>query len=326
MCSLGGLVEQRIGKLLGLFVDFPRLSGERPLLLAPGMTRLAFALTLIVAVAACGSDANPNAPSTAATANLPDLTTAVINGRVAGGSIAAVFETTGAGAGAGMTVSVEGTTVQSTVNGAGQFVLADVPPGLVRLRFTGAGANAGLTLGTVGAGESVNVTVVVDGDKAALQEKTQGNAREIEGRIESIDGNSLIVAARTVTISAATIIRHGETSMSPSELEAGQRVHVKGTVTGAGETAATAATLILVQNVNTQIGVNLEGTVSGLAGTASAFSFIVQGRTVRGTTDTEFKGGKSPSFAGLSNGRRVHVQGSQQNGFVQASRITLQGN
>jgi hypothetical protein len=288
------------------------------------MKRLLIAISLTAALAACGNADNPNAPSPAGSEALPGASTAVINGRVAAGSIAAVFETSGAGA--GMTVSVEGTTVQSTVNGAGQFVLANVPPGLVLLRFSGACAIAGLALVSVNAGVSVSVTVVVDGDTALLQEKTQGNAREIEGRIESIDGSTLIVAARTVTVSGATVIRHGETPLTASELAVGQRVHVKGTVTGTGETASTAATLILVQNMNTDLGVNLEGTVSGLTGTASAFEFIVKGRTVRGTADTEFKGGKSPAFSGLANGRKVHVQGSQQNGFVQASRITLQGN
>jgi hypothetical protein len=136
----------------------------------------------------------------------------------------------------------------------------------------------------------------------------------------------LKVAGRTVTVGAGTVIRHGETPMTQAQLEVGQRVHVKGTVTGTGATAVTTATLILVQNVDTSGKVNLQGTVSGLTGTASAFEFVVDGRTVKGTAATTFKGGQSPSFTGLANGGKVHVQGSQQNGFVQAESVTLQGN
>jgi hypothetical protein len=80
-----------------------------------------------------------------------------------------------------------------------------------------------------------------------------------------------------------------------------------------------------VQNVDTSGKVNLQGNVSGLTGTVSAFEFVVDGRTVKGSAATEFKGGRSPSFTGLTNGRQVHVQGSQQNGFVQADTVILQG-
>jgi len=80
-----------------------------------------------------------------------------------------------------------------------------------------------------------------------------------------------------------------------------------------------------VQNFNTSVPVNLEGTVSGLTGTAAAFQFTVDGRTVKGDATTEFKGGgKSPSFADLANGDDVHVKGTQREGFVQAERINFE--
>ena len=255
----------------------------------------------------------------------PVSQTAAIHGTVAGGTSGALFTTTN-GAGAGMTVAVQGTNIQATTNGVGQFTLSNVPAGTnVVLHFSGAGANAKLPLGTLGAGETVTITVAVDGDDVQVQEKTQGNAREIEGRIESIDGTTLKVRARTVMVTPSTAIRHGSTTMTIDQLEVGQRVHVRGTVAGEGETAVTTATEIKVQNVNTTLPVNLQGTVSGLTGTAAAFEFVVQGRTVKGDTATDFKGGKSPSFDKLADGNKVHVQGTQQNGYVQASRVTLQG-
>ena len=278
---------------------------------------------MTLAVAACGSSSSPTAPSPAGNA-APSATTAVINGTVAGGASASMFNTTN-GAGAGMTVSVQGTTITTTVNGAGQFQLTSVPPGTTVLVFNGVGANAQLNLGTLLAGQTTTITVIVNGVDATLEDKIQGSDREIEGRIEAITGSTIKVAGRTVTVGATTVIRHGDTTMTLSQLAIGQRVHVKGTVTGEGATATTAATLILVQNMNTSIPTNLEGTVSDLTGTAAAFEFKIGSSVVRGTTATEFKGGKSPSFTELANGGKVHVKGMQQNGYVQAESITLQG-
>jgi len=285
------------------------------------MTRLLSALTLILAVAACGSASSPTGPAPANTAP-PTATTAVISGTVSGAASAGLF-TTNNGAAAGMTVTVQGTNITTTVNGTGQFQLTNVPPGTIVLVFSGAGANAQLNLGAIPAGTTVTINVVVSGSSATLEEKTQGNDREIEGRIESIAGSTLRVAGRTVTVGASTVIRHGNTPMTLTQLAVGQRVHVKGIVSGTGTTATTAATLIIVQNMNTSIPVNLDGTVSGLTGTASAFQFTLDGRTVRGTSATEFKGGRSPSFAGLANGDKVHVKGTLQEGFVLAERINL---
>ncbi|MEX2269939.1 MAG: DUF5666 domain-containing protein [Vicinamibacterales bacterium] len=288
------------------------------------MTRLIPALSLIFALAACGGSSSPTAPSPAANDAAPTATTGAIAGTIAGGTSAALFNTNGAAA--GMTVTIEGTNLTVTVNGAGQFVINNVPAGTpIVLRFNGAGANAQLSIGIVNAGQTMTITVVVNGDRAELQEKTQGSDKEIEGRIESIQGSTLNVAGRTVTVGASTVIRHGDTTMTLSQLAVGQRVHVKGTITGTGTTASTTATLIIVQNMNTSVPVNLQGTVSGLTGNASGFQFLVDGSTVKGAAATEFKGGKSPSFAGLANGDKVHVKGSQENGFVQAESITLQG-
>ncbi len=288
------------------------------------MKRLTLALMLTVSAAACGGASNPTAPSQAATDATPGATTAAIHGTVAGATSAALFNTMNGGA-AGMTVTVQGTTITTTVNGAGQFQLTSVPAGTTVLVFNGVGANAQLNIGELLAGQTATITVIVNGVDATLEDKIQGSDREIEGRIDSIQGSTLKVAGRTVTVGASTVIRHGDTAMTLSQLAAGQRVHVKGTVTGTGTTATTAATLIIVQNMNTSIPVNLEGTVSDLTGTATAFEFKIGSRVVRGTAATEFKGGKSPSFAGLANGGKVHVKGAQQNGFVQAESVTLQG-
>ena len=288
------------------------------------MKRLAISLSLMIAAAACGASSTPTSPDPA-TGSTTSSSTGAIHGTVAGAASASTFSTTN-GAGAGLTVTIEGTSISATVNGAGQFTLANVPAGTpLVLRFNGVGANAQISIGTVNAGQTMTITVVVEGDRVELQEKTQGSDKEIEGRIESIQAGTLRVAGRTVSVGASTVIRHGDTTMTLSQLAVGQRVHVKGTVSGTGATATTTATLIIVQNMNTSIPANLEGTVSDLTGSASAFEFKVGSSAVRGGATTEFKGGTSPSFAGLANGGKVHVKGAMQNGFVLAESVTLQG-
>jgi hypothetical protein len=289
-----------------------------------GMKRLAIALSLVFAAAACGGSSTPTGPDPAVGGSTSS-STGTIHGTVAGGATASTTSNT-TGAGAGLTVTIEGTNISATVNGAGQFALSNVPAGTpIVLRFNGVGANAQINVGNVNPGQTMTITVVVAGDTAQLEEKTQGSDKEIEGRLESIQGSTLIVAGRTVTVGASTVIRHGDTTMTLSQLAVGQRVHVKGTVSGTGTTATTTATLIIVQNMNVSIPMNLEGSVSDLAGTASAFEFKIGSSVVKGTGSTEFKGGKSPSFTALANGGKVHVKGSMQNGFVQAETITLQG-
>lgn len=290
------------------------------------MKRVILAASAIVALAACGGSGSPTSPEPAL-GGLPSPTTASISGTIAGASSAQLLASTaGNAAAAGMTVTIAGTTLSTSVNSLGQFLFSTVPPGAaVVLRFDGAGASAQLPIGTLTAGETLTLTVTVNGGSAAIQSQTRGNGKEIEGRIESILPGTIVVAGRTVTVDAATTIRRGETVMTFAELIVGMRVHVKGTPTGSGETATTAASQIIVQNVNTSVPVNLQGTVSNLTGTASAFELKVQGRTVKGGATTTFKGGKSPSFAGLANGGKVHVKGTQQNGYVQATTVTLQG-
>jgi hypothetical protein len=288
------------------------------------MRRLFTALTLTLAVAACGSATSPTSPA-AANDPGPSASTAAIHGTIAGGGTSAALFNTTNGAGAGMTVTVQGTNITTTVNGAGQFQLTSIPAGTTVLVFNGVGANAQLNLGTLLAGQTTTITVVINGTSAELEQKTVNGDTEIEGRIESITGTTLKVATHSVTVTPTTIIRHGDTTMTAAQLAAGQRVHVKGNTTGTGTAAMTTATTILVQNMNTSIPVNLQGTVSGLTGSAAAFEMTVDGRLVKGTSATEFKGGKSPSFSELANGDKVHVNGAQQNGFVAAEAVTLQG-
>lgn len=88
-------------------------------------------------------------------------------------------------------------------------------------------------------------------------------------------------------------------------------------VTAGGGTAANAKKKPAPQ-------VQLQGSVSALTGTASAFEFMVGTRRVTGAASTEFKGGAAPSFARLLDGAKVHVSGANKGAYVEAARVTFQ--
>jgi len=74
--------------------------------------------------------------------------------------------------------------------------------------------------------------------------------------------------------------------------------------------------------------------VSGLTGTASSFTFTVNGTTVKGNSSTRFESGDddvadnrstSASFADLKNGQEVKVEGTRNtDNSVQAGKIEIE--
>ena len=222
---------------------------------------------------------------------------------------------------AGMTVSVTGTNVTAQVNAAGRFALLNVPPGNVELRFNAPGVLATISLIELQTGQTIELTVTVSDTSATVESdrRSLGREEQLEGRVESLPPTtaalSLVVAGRTVTTDGNTTFYVNGAPATFSSLEIGQRVHVKGQ-TNAGSLLARS---IDIQNTNTAIGVNLNGTVSNLTGTLAAFEFVVNGRLVKGDAATEFFG--NSRFLDLVNGGRAEVKGVQRDAFVYAQRI-----
>jgi hypothetical protein len=79
---------------------------------------------------------------------------------------------------------------------------------------------------------------------------TTGQTKELEGPITKISSSSITVhnastnSDVTAAITGSTVIRKGNTQLKPSDLKAGDRVHVK--TTGSGDSLT--ATEILLQN------------------------------------------------------------------------------
>jgi hypothetical protein len=292
----------------------------RIILLSKRITALFFCATL----AACGSGSqSPLSPSG------PDGTgsAAIISGSVLGGGSSSL---TSAGSGhpiTGLTVSIVGTSVTATVDGAGRFTLTAPNAGDLQLRFSGGGVETVITLSDVRTSQSISLVVSITGSTANLEtvSRTGAGEDELEGRVESLppttSARSFRVAGKTVTTTDSTRFEQGGDTRSFSDLEIGMRVHVKGDASS----SSVAASLVRIQNTNTTIPVNVNGVIDSLTGSAAAFEFKIGSRVVKGDTFTQWFGdGDSPdSFASLEDGARVEVKGQQRDGYIYASRIHI---
>jgi hypothetical protein len=229
----------------------------------------------------------------------------------------------------GVTLTVVGTSLSTSVDAAGRFTLVNVPPGEVRLQLTGGGTNAALTLGAVQASQIVDVVVMVSGSSASIDSEVRSGVGEaqLEGRVESLPPTmpalTFKAAGRTVRTDGSTRFVDGSAARTFGDLQIGMRIHVKGSLSG----DAFMATLVELQNSTTTIPVEVNGTIDSLAGSATAFQFNIGSRVVKGDAATGFfgDGDKPDSFADLKNGARVEVKGQQRDGFVYATRIHING-
>jgi len=228
------------------------------------------------------------------------------------------------GSSAGMTVSVAGTSLTTTVDTNDAFTLKDVPAGDVDLQFTGAGMSSTVALGTIHEGDHASVTVRRNGASMSLDciRLMGGAGEELEGLIDGLPpttpAGTFTVSGQNVQTDANTTFLKGNAPATFADLQIGQRVHVKGTPNASGVLAAS----VRIQNVNTDAPVHLEGLIADFSGTATAFQFTVNGHLVMGDATTVFEEGTV--FANLVNGAHVEVKGVLGNGFVQATRIEVE--
>jgi len=169
-------------------------------------------------------------------------------------------------------------------------------------------------------------------------------------------------AGKTVKTDASTVFTAGATTKTFADLKLGMHVEVHGTLSG-DTIAATRVEIedaVGAPNPNPQPEpepephdpnppapnppapnppapapvppnppreAELGGTVAGLTGTASSFQFTLGTTQVKGDATTAIvgDGNAAKTFADLKNGATVEVHGTQQTGFVQATRIQVEG-
>jgi len=289
---------------------------------------LVLALLAAFAAAGCSSSSSPTAPTSpaapASAAGTATITGSVLGGGGSNGSTSATSSSPDANS---IVVTVVGTDISVTVDAARRFSLANVPPGTIQLQITGPGFSGLVTLNDVQGGDTIELSVRVNGSSVSVEsEQRNGHddgqgEEEIEGLVESLppttaDG-TLVVAGRLVTTDALTIIRMGSQTLTFADLAIGQRVHVKGAVDATSGDFI--ARLIDVQNTRDDAPVNLNGIATGVTGDATAFELTVNGRLAKGDDQTVFYGGSV--FADLVDNVRVEIKGIQRDGYVYIERI-----
>jgi hypothetical protein len=236
---------------------------------------------VLLLLAGCGSGAG-----------VPRLTGAIIEGKLVNSSHA-------------LRVNVPGTSVSTTPDASGSFLLAQVPEGAVSLRFSGSGSDAMLSIQPVVRGEYRRLRVTVSGTKA--QEESERTETEFEGQVTAIDGMTLTVAGRTITATSATLVREKGSTVAFDALKIGSSVEVEGSLQADGSVLARH---VCIENERQEDGrVSLVGTLDAIDGS----KLTVGGVVVTLSADTEiFPGDTKIDASALKLGDRLLVRGQVQ--------------
>jgi len=286
--------------------------------------------TAAVFAAACGGHgtASPASPTSAsAGAPIPSASGATISGTVLGAATTSSFAVRAVG----ITVTVNNSSVTSTVDASGHFTLNGVPTGHVELHFSGPGVDARLAFDDVADHETIQITVVVSGNTVNLDESHRDksdNRSEVEGRVTAINAaaRTLTVGSVTVSVPTTATIRHGDTTMTFAQIQVNDRVEVKGMRSGNTVTA----TEVKVEtehardaddnDENEANEAEVEGSVTIQSRACPVVTFKVgTATTVTTNASTEFR---DTTCATLANGDKVEAKGTKQtNGTILATRV-----
>jgi len=185
-----------------------------------------------VGLVACGG---PSSPSSA-------TTDVVLHGMITGGSAgggAAAFS--GTAGGEPIIVTVQGTSITTTVGDDGSFTLRGLPTGSFTLVFTQGAVTLGTaTFAEVKPNQEITVTIeVTPSGVNVVEERRTGIGHgdtEIEGLVQQVleldpvgDSRFLIDGKEVVARPGQTAIREGNTARTVNDVVVGRQVHVKGT-------------------------------------------------------------------------------------------------
>jgi hypothetical protein len=251
----------------------------------------------------------------------------------------------------GVTVTVVGTSVSTSVDSHGSFTLTGVPAIDVVLSFAGPGINASLPLGTVGANDRVEISVTVNGTTVTLDTQQQtgsDNAVDADGWIESIDTAALrfVLSGIVVNVPSSATIRRQSAPIGLTGLVRGDRAHVHGIKQSDGSITATTVDVSATTASPTPTptptpaptptpsptpspsptptptpSVTLSGSVSGLAGTCPNLTFALDTTNASTNVSTQYGGGGA--CGDIKNGDKRYLAGTKQtNGRVLATYVS----
>jgi Domain of unknown function (DUF5666) len=239
---------------------------------------------------------------------------------------------------AGVEVSVVGTGMSLTLGGDGHFTFVGVPEGaeLLFRRADGIDARTRISTGTSNVVELSTKTVTSNGGRRrGVSPKDPGPSQQIEGLVVSAAADKLVVHDShgndvTVAIDSTTLIRKGDQNVKATDLQAGDRVHVK----AIAKNNVLTALQVIVQNEGQdddnggQTGQQQQ--IEGLIVKVSADSITVHDShgndvTAAITKDTVIrKGNQTVQATDLKPGDRVHVMATSSSNTLTATQIIVQ--
>lgn len=282
-------------------------------------------LALAVLTAACGG-------SNAATGVEPPVATgnAVLQGSVRGAS-------------EGLRVVALGTSASASVDEDGQFLMSSLPPGSATLRFEGGGFDAKLSVDGLQNGLVTSITVTLSGATAQLNGPATclpTSNTFFSGQLQQLSGTSLVVDGRTVDASAVQKVWRGERRIQLTDLQAGEKVKVWGTLRGDGVVLAEEiAALTNGSGSDAETWTTFTGRVEGVSSSANAGAEVhlacetlyptlrVAGRLVHTSEKTKFhwSDGRVLDPAEIQVGQTATVEGwKKSDGSVRSTDLKLQ--
>jgi hypothetical protein len=250
----------------------------------------------------------------------------------------AVVQGTVTGASAGLQVGVVGTPLVAPVDDEGQFALAGVPPGTATLRFEGSGIDARVPVPGLQDGLVTSVTVHLSGGTAQLSGTpscTPTAETFFSGTIDSIAFPRLVVAGRAVDASQVKKVWRGERRIQLSELQAGEKVKVWGTLRGDGVVLAEEiAALTKGPGSTGETWVSFTGKVESVGASSLdvqgnpnvGANLVVKGITVRTDAQTKVRrsDGSPMSLGEVKVGQTATVDGwKKADASVRATQIVI---
>ena len=165
---------------------------------------------------------------------------------------------------AGVRVGVDGTGMSAVLGTDGRFTFVGVPENAT-LHFSRAdGVDARLAISALGGPMSIELSA--NGARVGRRRVAPSTPLvQFEGLVTSVSPPKEIVVNDshkvdvTVTITTDTIIRHGDQTLTPNDLQVGDRVHVKAKVTGTDNIAVE----IMLQNAENGQTMTANGLVTG---------------------------------------------------------------
>ncbi len=232
------------------------------------------------------------------------------------------------GSPAGMRVAVGGTGMSAVLGPDGRFSFFNVPQ-TAQLIFSRSDVNATLQV----AASPAPLTIEVNSNSAHLgRQRTAPTSPfvEIEGVVQSASATQVVVQDRhgnnvTVVVGSNTVIVKGDQKVQATDLQKGDKVEIRATVSGTTDTAV----FIEVEG-GTQPSGNQVVEIEGVIQSASATQIVVQ--DAHGNSDTILidantvitKGGQTIQATDLKQGDRVHVKASVSGATTTALIIAVQ--